>query len=155
MRVAALIVGGVCLVALGGCGGGGPAIDARGAELLQAEVAAARTATARGDRTEAVEMLQTIDNTVDALRKQDKITSSRAAAVHAAVEKVRAALERNALPPTTTVPAPTSPPVTNPPVTNPRPQPEEVERPGDRNDGNDEKGRANRRDKKGDDDDDD
>ena len=99
-------------VALGACGG--EAIDAKGAELLQAEVAAARNAAARGDGSEATAMLQTIDRTVDALREQDKITASRADDVHAAVDEVRGALFRSVAV-TTTVPV-TSAPATVAPV---------------------------------------
>ena len=110
MRWLAAGVTAVCITALAGCAGG-PAIDAKGAELLQAEVAAARGAVARGDGTEATNMLQTIDRTVAALRQQNKITDSRAAEVHRAVDEVRAALLRSVA--TTTV---TNPPATVAPV---------------------------------------
>jgi hypothetical protein len=101
----------VCIVALGACGGDGPAIDAKGAELLQAEVAAARSAVARGNGPEATEMLKTVDRTVDALRRQNKITDSRAAEVHHAVDEVRAALLRSVAPTTVTNPPATVAPV--------------------------------------------
>jgi hypothetical protein len=105
-RVAVVLA---ALVLTGACGGNGTALDGKGAKLLQAEVAAARAAAGRGDSAQAADLLQTVVNTVEALRRQDKVSDARRQEILDAVGRVRAALPK---------PAPTtvSPPTTNAPA---------------------------------------
>jgi len=77
-----------------GCGGSGGSIDANGARLLQSEVRAARAAAAEGDLAGAMTNLHAVDQAVAALRRGNKISSTRAANVVSAVHAVEAALAR-------------------------------------------------------------
>ena len=103
-RVAGVIA---ALVLVGACGGNETALDAKGAKLLQAEVAAARAAVGRGDTAEATDLLQTVVNTVEALRRQETVSDARRQEILDAVAKVRAALPQ-AAPTTTTVSSPST-----------------------------------------------
>jgi len=90
-RAAAAAVGLILLVQ-GGCGGSHQSIDADGAHLLQAEVRSARDAAANGDFAAARSSLSTVQATVAALRRDDKISAARAADVLRAIGAVDGAL---------------------------------------------------------------
>jgi hypothetical protein len=77
---------------LGACGGNTTQLDARGATLLRAQIAAARDAAVHGDDVKTMTLLRAIDDSVDSLRRQDLVSDQRAALILSAVGDVEDAL---------------------------------------------------------------
>jgi hypothetical protein len=104
------------------CGGSSRAIDPRGAQLLEAEVALARQAVATGDLNRASTLLRAVEDTVGGLRAQRKISDRRAAEVLVALGDVEDSLRTWVSTSTTVaVPPPTFAPSTFAPSTMPAP----------------------------------
>jgi hypothetical protein len=110
-------VAAAALVALlfASCAHDAGSIDRAGASLLSAEVDAARQAVSQRDLPRASELLQAVEDIVAGLRKQHKISDTRAAQVLAALGEVQDALRAWVSTTTTTQP----PPVTAPPASTP------------------------------------
>jgi len=99
------------------CGDGSGGMDPRAAKLLDAQIAAARDAAARGDIARATTLLHTLDDAVATLRAKHLVSDSRAAEIRVASVDTRNALARYAPSSTTTstVPSTTVPPVSSVP----------------------------------------
>jgi hypothetical protein len=99
-RAAGLLVAG--LVVLGACGGGEPDVSEPAARLLDAQVAAVRTAAAGRDRAATAEQLASLRANVARLRQQGEITRDAATRIERAADAVAAQLTLIPLPTTTT-----------------------------------------------------
>jgi hypothetical protein len=99
------------------CGDGSGGMDPRAAKLLDAQIAAARDAAARGDIARATTLLHTLDGAVATLRAQHLVSDSRAAEIRVASVDTQNALARYAPSTTTTstVPSTTVPPASTVP----------------------------------------
>lgn len=86
----------VCIVvislSLTACASPDRSVDRRGAQLLDAEVSAARQALAHGDATRAATLLRSVEDTVSGLRASRRISDGRAAEILAAVGDAQDAL---------------------------------------------------------------
>ena len=87
-------------------------MDSRAAKLLDAQIAAARDAAARGDIARATTLLHTLDDAVATLRAKHLVSDSRATEIRVASVDTENALARYAPSSTTTstVPSTTVPP---------------------------------------------
>jgi hypothetical protein len=93
------------------CGDGSGGMDSRAAKLLDAQIAAAREAAARGDIARATTLLHTLDDAVAMLRAKHLVSDTRAAEIRVASADTQNALVRYAPSSTTTsmVPSTTVP----------------------------------------------
>ena len=106
--VVAVLVAGV--LALSACGGGEPDVSEPAARLLDAQVAAVRTAAAGRDRAAAVEQLASLRANLARLRKQGEVSGDAAIRIGRAADAVAARLTLIPLPTTTTTTTTTAPP---------------------------------------------
>jgi hypothetical protein len=98
------------LVALGACGSGEADVSEPAARLLDAQVAAVRTAAAGRDRAGAAQQLTSLRTSVARLREQGEISGDAAARIGRAADAVEAQLTLIPLPTTTTTTTTTAPP---------------------------------------------
>lgn len=90
------------------CGDGSGGVDSRAAKLLDAQIAAAREAAARGDIARATTLLHTLDDAVATLRANHLVSDSRAAEIRVASADTQNALARYAPSSTTTSTVPST-----------------------------------------------
>jgi hypothetical protein len=82
----------VCVAALAGCAGPTPSIEAAAARQLQSSVVAIAQSAAAGNASRAMSRLDALNTAVQADTASGAITGKRAAAIRAAIAKVRADL---------------------------------------------------------------